>query len=62
MNCPRCKQENPPEAKLCLECATPLAPWPVAFDEIVIMMIRESKVVHNVTALRQVGVLPTGGT
>ena len=26
MTCPRCKQENPPQAKFCLECATPLAP------------------------------------
>jgi class 3 adenylate cyclase/tetratricopeptide (TPR) repeat protein len=25
MKCPRCQQENPPEAKFCLECATPLA-------------------------------------
>ena len=25
MNCPRCRQENPPHAKFCLECATPLA-------------------------------------
>ncbi|HSF04608.1 MAG TPA: AAA family ATPase, partial [Methylomirabilota bacterium] len=25
MNCPRCQQENPPQAKFCLECATPLA-------------------------------------
>jgi class 3 adenylate cyclase/tetratricopeptide (TPR) repeat protein len=24
MKCPRCQQENPPEAKFCLECATPL--------------------------------------
>jgi class 3 adenylate cyclase len=23
--CPRCQQENPPQAKFCLECATPLA-------------------------------------
>ena len=26
MNCPRCQQENPPQAKFCLECAAPLAP------------------------------------
>jgi class 3 adenylate cyclase len=25
MTCPRCKQDNPPQAKFCLECATPLA-------------------------------------
>ena len=25
MKCPRCQQENPPQAKFCLECATPLA-------------------------------------
>ena len=25
MRCPRCQQENPPLAKFCLECATPLA-------------------------------------
>ena len=25
MKCPRCQQENPPLAKFCLECATPLA-------------------------------------
>src|SRR5215467_4220419 len=25
MKCPRCQQENPPKAKFCLECATPLA-------------------------------------
>ncbi len=25
MKCPRCQQENPPRAKFCLECATPLA-------------------------------------
>ena len=25
MQCPRCQQANPPEAKFCLECATPLA-------------------------------------
>ena len=25
MTCPRCRQENPPQAKFCLECATPLA-------------------------------------
>jgi two-component system, NtrC family, sensor kinase len=24
MNCPRCQQENPPQTKFCLECATPL--------------------------------------
>src|SRR5215472_12322331 len=24
MTCPRCQQENPPQAKFCLECATPL--------------------------------------
>ena len=24
MNCPRCQQENPPQAKFCLGCATPL--------------------------------------
>ena len=23
MNCPRCQQENPPQAKFCLECSTP---------------------------------------
>ena len=26
MNCPKCQQENPPRAKFCVECATPLAP------------------------------------
>jgi Double zinc ribbon len=26
MKCPRCQQENPPQAKFCLECAAPLAP------------------------------------
>ncbi|PYO21089.1 MAG: hypothetical protein DMD88_09935 [Candidatus Rokuibacteriota bacterium] len=26
MKCPRCQQENPPQAKFCPECATPLAP------------------------------------
>src|SRR5215510_5709320 len=26
MQCPRCQQENPPQAKFCLECATSLAP------------------------------------
>jgi hypothetical protein len=26
LKCPRCQQENPPQAKFCLECATPLAP------------------------------------
>ena len=26
MKCPRCQQDNPPQAKFCLECATPLAP------------------------------------
>jgi class 3 adenylate cyclase/tetratricopeptide (TPR) repeat protein len=26
MRCPRCEQENPPQAKFCLECAAPLAP------------------------------------
>ena len=26
MTCPRCQQENPPQAKFCLECAAPLAP------------------------------------
>jgi class 3 adenylate cyclase/tetratricopeptide (TPR) repeat protein len=26
MKCPRCQQENPPQAKFCLECGTPLAP------------------------------------
>jgi len=26
MRCPRCRQDNPPQAKFCLECATPLAP------------------------------------
>jgi predicted ATPase/class 3 adenylate cyclase len=26
MQCPRCQQENPPQAKFCPECATPLAP------------------------------------
>jgi class 3 adenylate cyclase/predicted ATPase len=25
VKCPRCQQENPPQAKFCLECATPLA-------------------------------------
>jgi class 3 adenylate cyclase/tetratricopeptide (TPR) repeat protein len=25
MTCPRCQTENPPQAKFCLECATPLA-------------------------------------
>src|SRR5688500_546314 len=25
MKCPRCQQQNPPQAKFCLECATPLA-------------------------------------
>jgi class 3 adenylate cyclase/tetratricopeptide (TPR) repeat protein len=25
MKCPRCQQQNPPEAKFCLECAAPLA-------------------------------------
>jgi class 3 adenylate cyclase/tetratricopeptide (TPR) repeat protein len=25
MKCPRCQHENPPQAKYCLECATPLA-------------------------------------
>jgi class 3 adenylate cyclase len=25
MICPRCQQQNPPQAKFCLECATPLA-------------------------------------
>src|SRR5262245_55736945 len=25
MTCPRCQQENPPQAKFCLECAAPLA-------------------------------------
>ena len=25
MKCPRCEQENPPQAKFCLECATALA-------------------------------------
>src|SRR5215831_10361532 len=25
MRCPRCQQENPPQAKFCLECAAPLA-------------------------------------
>src|SRR5712692_8177436 len=25
MQCPRCGEENPPKAKFCLECATPLA-------------------------------------
>jgi len=25
MKCPRCQQENPPQAKFCLECATALA-------------------------------------
>ncbi len=25
MKCPRCQHENPPQAKFCLECATPLA-------------------------------------
>ena len=25
MKCPRCTQENPPQAKFCLECAAPLA-------------------------------------
>jgi class 3 adenylate cyclase/tetratricopeptide (TPR) repeat protein len=26
MKCPRCQQDNPPQAKFCLECATPLVP------------------------------------
>ena len=26
MKCPRCQQENPSQAKFCLECATPLVP------------------------------------
>jgi class 3 adenylate cyclase/tetratricopeptide (TPR) repeat protein len=26
MKCPRCQQDNPPQAKFCPECATPLAP------------------------------------
>jgi class 3 adenylate cyclase/tetratricopeptide (TPR) repeat protein len=26
MKCPRCQQDNPPQAKFCLECAAPLAP------------------------------------
>ncbi|MFQ5896863.1 MAG: zinc ribbon domain-containing protein [Candidatus Methylomirabilia bacterium] len=25
MNCPRCQQENPPQAKFCPDCAAPLA-------------------------------------
>src|SRR5262245_17556197 len=25
MQCPRCQQENPPQAKFCLQCATPFA-------------------------------------
>src|SRR5688500_10795678 len=25
MKCPRCSEENPPQAKFCLECAAPLA-------------------------------------
>ena len=25
MKCARCEQENPPQAKFCLECANPLA-------------------------------------
>jgi class 3 adenylate cyclase/tetratricopeptide (TPR) repeat protein len=25
MQCPRCQQDNPPQAKFCVECATPLA-------------------------------------
>src|SRR5262245_27070905 len=25
MKCPRCQQENPPQANFCLECAAPLA-------------------------------------
>lgn len=25
MKCPRCQEENPPQAKFCLECAVPLA-------------------------------------
>src|SRR6266545_5025775 len=25
MKCPRCQQENPPQAKFCLECATPVS-------------------------------------
>lgn len=24
MQCPRCQQENPPQAKFCLECASAL--------------------------------------
>ena len=30
MKCPRCEQENPPQAKFCLECGTPLAGAPQA--------------------------------
>jgi hypothetical protein len=26
MKCPRCQQDNPPQAKFCLECPGPLAP------------------------------------
>ena len=46
----------------------PASGRPVAFDEIVIMTVRDSKVVHqtgvidNVTGLRQVGVLPAART
>ena len=25
MQCPRCQMENPPQAKFCLECASPIA-------------------------------------
>src|SRR5262245_11216258 len=25
MKCPRCRQANPPQAKFCLECATPVS-------------------------------------
>jgi hypothetical protein len=24
VTCPRCRQDNPPQAKFCLECATPV--------------------------------------
>jgi len=30
MRCPQCQQENPPQAKFCLECAQPVSTVPVA--------------------------------
>jgi len=33
MTCPRCKQENPPQAKFCLECAAPLRLLPKSDGE-----------------------------